>query len=125
MKINIYYHIAQLGDWKRVSTEQVESLMCSGLYDVADRIYVSMLGSEKIVLPDKYMMLYTNTDINLAELPILNILHKQSKYEDFRILYIHTKGVSWQEQNKNHDAMTAWRKYMEYFMINQWPECIS
>lgn len=126
MKNNyIYYHICQLGDWKKVIKEQIEYVQSSGLYENVKNIFVSNLGNEEVFLPEKYQVIYSSKKIEEAELPILEKLHNHSQIEDFNVLYFHTKGVSWNEQGKNHACVNAWRKFMEYFVIGKWETCIE
>lgn len=44
---------------------------------------------------------------------------RESK-ENEQIFYFHTKGIS-----KKTEAETAWREYMEYFLIDKWDECTA
>lgn len=121
----IYYHIAQMGEWREVVADQLNFITTTGLYDAVDGIFVGMLGNETIELPEKCQFIYRSNDLNEAELPTLNKLHEHSNREDFNVLYLHTKGVSWQSQGKNRDCLIAWRKYMEYFCVERWNECIA
>lgn len=130
MKTYIYYHIAQMGDWHHVVAQQLYLLQRSGLYDFVANVFVGLVGPggiEKVTveLSDKAVFACVDKNLTKAELPTLDILHKHAQSEDFNVLYMHTKGVSWQEQGKSHESMTAWRKYMEHFCIGQWPECLA
>lgn len=125
-KVYVYYHVAQMGDWRDVVNQQLDLLQSSGLYDFMDQGYVTILGPDKF--PDfrgKFALVHHSENLAEAELPTLDDLHKRAQREDFSVLYMHTKGVSWREQGKSHEAMMAWRKYMEYFCIVQWPECLA
>jgi hypothetical protein len=125
--IFIYYHVAQMGNWQEVVEDQLRELRESGLYDAASKIHVGILGTEKIdlLLTPKSEILFHLPDISDAELPTLEALHRNSMQNDFQVLYMHTKGVSYQKQNYNKEAMTAWRKYLEYFCIDRWRECVD
>lgn len=124
MNTILYYHICQLGDWQRVAREQLQAMLESGLYDAIDRVYVGVLGPSVLVLPEKCEIIYTSADIAEAELPTLDHLHQRAMQQDFNVLYLHTKGVSSGLQGKNPQAQQAWRKYMEYFVVGQWRECL-
>ena len=125
--IVVYYHVAQMGNWREVVEDQLRELRDSGLQEAASKIYVGMLGTEEANLPldPKAEMLFHRPDLSEAEIPTLEALHRESMQGDFRVLYMHTKGVSYLKQNYNREAMTAWRKYLEYFCIGKWRECVG
>lgn len=125
--IFIYYHVAQMGNWQEVVEDQLKELRDSGLQEAASRIYIGMLGTEKtsFSLSPKTEVLFHRPDLSEAEIPTLEALHEKSMQNDFRVLYMHTKGVSYLKQNYNLKAMTAWRKYLEYFCIGKWRECVK
>ena len=146
--ILVYYHIAQMGDWKEIVSEQTERLKESGLYDAASKICVGTVGSQKTIenLPPKFEIVAHNRILGYGEIPTLEALRQhalkvarsagesgecgspavpEGGKDNFTVLYMHTKGVSWQEQGYNREAMTAWRKYLEHFCINKWRECSS
>ena len=125
--ILIYYHIAQMGDWKEVVSEQTERLKGSGLYDAASKICIGTVGRQKTIedLPPKFEIVIHNRILGYGEIHTLEALRQHALKEEFTVLYLHTKGVSWQEQGYSHEAMTAWRKYLEHFCIDRWRECSS
>ena len=47
-------------------------------------------------------------------------LQEDSQSDDFYSLYIHSKGVGTRTVGNHY-----WRKYMEYFCIEKWQECVS
>ena len=125
--ILVYYHIAEMGDWKEVVSEQTERLKESGLYDAASKICVGTVGPQKTIegLPPKFEIVTHNRILGYGEIPTLEALRQHTLKDSFIVLYMHTKGVSWQEQGYNHEAMIAWRRYLEHFCISRWRECFS
>lgn len=124
-KIYVYYHVAQMGNWNEVLSEQIAKLQESGLYNEAAGIHVGIVGTQKMTadLPPKFKILFHNPCLKLGEIPTLEALRQHALEDDFIVLYMHTKGVSWQEQNYSKEGMTAWRRYLEHFCIKQWKEC--
>jgi len=125
--IYVYYHIAQMGNWKEVVVEQTTRLRKSGLYNETSKILTGVVGTQEPIrnLPEKFKILFHNPDLIPGEIPTLEALRQHALKENFLVLYIHTKGVSWKDHKKayNKEAMTAWRKYLEYFCIDKWREC--
>jgi hypothetical protein len=121
----VYYHLAQIGNWVEVVHDQVKSLQDSGLYGFADKIFFGTLGENRVSLPDKFEMLFHNPDIRLYEIPTLNALREHALKEDFNVLYMHAKGVAFEEKGNTIEIVTYWRKYLEYFCIGKWAECLQ
>jgi hypothetical protein len=91
-------------------------------------MYVGVVGREGRIssyLPNNFEILFHNPILAYGEVPTLAALHQQSLKDDFWVLYLHTKGVSYQEQGYDKAGMTAWRHYLEHFCINKWQECVS
>jgi hypothetical protein len=121
----VYYHIAQIGNWVEVVCDQVKALQDSGLYGFADKILFGTLGSFPIDLPSKFEMLFHHPDVQLYEFPTLNALREHALREDFNVLYMHTKGVAFEEKGNTVAIVTYWRKYLEHFCIGKWVECLQ
>lgn len=125
--IYVYYHIAQMGNWKEVISEQITKLGESGLQDEAIAIRVGVVGTQelKLDLPEKFEILFHKSDLKMGEIPTMEALHQHASTEDFLVLYMHTKGVSYQEQDHKRENMAAWRRYLEHFCIGRWRECVT
>ena len=121
----VYYHIAQIGNWVEVVYDQVKALQDSGLYGFADKLLFGTLGDFPIDLPSKFENLFHHSDVRLYEFPILNALREHALREDFNVLYMHTKGVAYLEKGNTKEIVTYWRKYLEYFCIGKWKECLE
>lgn len=125
--IYVYYHVAQMGNWEEVMADQTAKLRESGLYDETSRIYVGVVGTQGPIvnLPEKFEILFHDPHLGHGENPTLEALHQHALKEDFMVLYMHTKGVSYQKRNYNKENMTAWRNYLEHFCIKRWRECAA
>lgn len=124
--VHIYYHVAQMGDWKEVVSEQLRGLRESKLYNEAAEIRVGVVGAQKMTnLPNKCNVMFHIPILQVGEVPTLEALHQRSLKEDFAVLYLHTKGVSWREQGYDRKAMEAWRRYLEHFCVRGWRKCAA
>ena len=116
--------ICNLDDYKGydIFLDQYNYIKQSGLYDKLDYIFVTMLGNYKKLPCDyKLKLIYYSQNSNEWEFPN----YKRIKFfsdnvdDNIKILEIHTKGVL----NKPHSY--EWRKYLEYFLIEQHQLCIE
>lgn len=121
-KIAIFYHIAQIGDWRRIFEEQIIALQQSGLYAAADYIHFGINGDESMpYVFGKVNRIVRNPNKDL-EADTLNDMWKFCKANpDYKVMYIHTKGVT-HNQSQN---IELWRKYLEYFVVGQWKRSVS
>lgn len=120
-KIAVFYHVFKTRNWREIYTEQVNLLHESGLYDAADELFVNFIGPERQdqPVPPKFNVLSGGATAR-NECETLN--HLREYKAEAKILYFHTKGVSRSDHRENiHD----WRKYMEYFNIEQWQQCVE
>lgn len=114
-----------LNCWRRVVFEQLQLLIYSGLYNKTDVINISCVGSEEqkqyleklISNHDKFKIIYYNSNISVAEVPILQLMqnHCYKNPDEFLIWYMHTKGVI--------SGTEGWRLGMERFVIHQHEHC--
>lgn len=60
------------------------------------------------------------------ELSTLNELKKfcDESTDDFNVLYLHHKGAS-RLRTRKHVHITDWRKYMTYFNVELWKDCVA
>jgi hypothetical protein len=104
-RIAIFYHCAEMNNWKEIDAEIMEVLKTSGLLDRAD-IFVKN----------------NCKDIGLYEFPTLELLDQFCVYhQDYYVLYIMNKGVSRPTSNQSSD----WRKCMLYWNVERWKECVA
>lgn len=122
-KIAIFYHVGQFGQWERLYQEQVHSLCVSGLYNACDFIYVGINGNNELpsILPKMQTVVNNNHVLESDTLKAMWDFANQNP--DYRLLYIHTKGTTHENQFKYN--VDAWRLYLEYFVIHCWYDCIT
>jgi hypothetical protein len=91
----------------------VTKIRCGILYTAKD---LTLFKDPKIEI------IYKSHDLNLYETPTINSLYAHAGKEDFKVLYLHSKGVKHMGMNPN---VTDWVKYMSYFNIFKNEECLK
>lgn len=143
MKITGFLHVAQIGDWKKILAEQLSLVNRCGLADRCHRIFLGILGGEKIKLHSPFEVMYQRTDLSLYEYETLRMLREYSKTDEGLLWYAHTKGASktQHEWDKNQDYYKTrwgieslevlvrhereWRYYMQHFVFKKHTQCIE
>jgi len=118
----LFYHINYTNNnIINIINDQISLLRSTKLYDFVDKIYYSIVGNNNINInfPNKFELIYKNSNIKHSDLPMINFIHKQSKRKKFNCLYVHTMGNNLSENN------SIWRKYIEYYNINLWEKNIQ
>lgn len=142
MKIAIFYHLFQTGNWEKIFYEQYIRIQKSGLLDNADYFSVSINGDlplPLVILKDHNLIRNKNKESEYETL--LELYNFSQNNPDYYILYFNSLGVSWDtEENKDKliptpygdmrrkdigKNKTAWRKYLEYYNIDRWEDCIK
>jgi hypothetical protein len=124
---NIFWHICQLNNWKKIVEDQYFSIVNSGLINAVEKIFVNFTGNtenEIMFLKDiehKIEIINFTTKYNDYERPCLHKMLEWSQTNKSNILYIHTKGVS---RPKNHHVW-LWRKMLEKKLVFQYEDCIK
>jgi len=114
-----------LNGWRDIVREQLRVLKTSGLYDECDGIYIGALGEgirelEQMVADyDKITIVRYSSNVKNYEFWTLKIAWYYSQSENFYGVYIHTKGVSFQD----HPGGKYWRDYMMHYNVREWMEC--
>lgn len=125
-KLAVFYHVFQHGNWREIYTSQLEKLQNSGLYDAADHIHIGVNGHN--LLP-KYLPKITSIQYNkhrhLESDTLLELFKFCHLYPDYKVLYLHTKGVTWHDDLEVKVNVDAWREYLEYFNIEHWRKSVN
>lgn len=119
-----FQHICLIKNGKEIFEDQLKTLQESGLYDVTTKIFCSVIGDyEGYIFPEKYEVVFQSTDASLYEGPILTYMYEHANTLVGKYWYIHTKGVN--HYGINDVNVRDWRKYMEYFIIEKWKDCVK
>lgn len=126
-KINAYIHIAAMGNFMPVTNTILNEIKKSGLYEIADKIYLVINGNKDLVdqsiYDPKYTVLSDNRDVSKCEFPTLDVIWEdcQKSQEDFLVLYVHTKGVT----RTNFPPVQDWIKYLVHFNVSSWQDRVK
>lgn len=131
-KIVIFYHLAQMNDWKNIYQEQMQSLVTSGLYDACDFIHIGINGNEPLPFTlDKIKIKY-NLESILEAYTLRDLWNFCNENKDYKVLYFHAKGVSWSTEspmcskiNNFLFNVNSWRLNLEFFNIHKWKENVN
>lgn len=138
------YHIFCDANWKEMVREQMQHLADSGLLEASNRLYISCIArnDEDIMELEDILRQYSKDKIEFVskttnpqrfEFPALDYMYEKSQHEDFLFYYFHTKGITYQtplnQEDKEFkgfvDKIVAWRRMMEYFLMNQWKVAVN
>lgn len=123
-KIIVFVHVATIGNYQEVVNEIFESLTKTNLINTADSINVCVVGDGELNIPTNWNLKINQTsDINIGEFYTLKQMETYCKntMTNDKILYIHTKGVTW----PNNECINDWRKYMLYFNVEQHEQAVN
>lgn len=131
MKIKIFSHCVDFGCGQEITQSQVKLLEDTGLYDAADEVFMFLHYNpnnynwlrqhwkDKKVYFNQYDQSWqpwyeATTGYYLQE-------HVHTTEEDFYVCHITHKGCS----HPNPGNHQNWRKYMEYWNIERWQDCVA
>ena len=103
----------------------INYLKNSDLYNHLDKIYINNIGMEinNINNDDKFEIINYSNNSYLYEIPTLNkIVDFSIINENCNILYIHNKGISYED---NYHQINDWINMMLYFLIDKYNNCIE
>jgi hypothetical protein len=125
-KVEVFYHIAAMGNWREVVAEHFALLGEVGL----DSVQVSYLGEMEGL--DHVMRSAADADVNatiarldqrltLYETPALKMIEGWARTNEGSVLYFHTKGVS----AANDPYKRRWRHLMDREVIGNWRDNVQ
>lgn len=140
-KIAIFYHLLQIGDWRRIFNEQMFRLKESGLLNSTNYIHIGINGDDYTQIDFQPNSIKRNKDKE-SEYETLKCLHDFCcNNSDYNVLYFNSLGVTWsiKELDGNYiptelgpilykhigENKNSWRKYLEYFNIDNWETCVT
>jgi hypothetical protein len=123
--IYVYLHICTKNNWLDVVTNIINQIKLSGLYLHISKIKCFILGNltsiPSILIDEKIIIVSQNTNCRLYERFTLNQLYDDCCKEDFRVLYIHSKGIT-----KTHIPFVKdWVEYLLYFNLFKFKKIIE
>ncbi len=110
----------------KVLDELYTEIKESGLLNELDYLVVNNIGidlDKNHFNDSKVKIINHSTETNLFEIPtIMKILQFSKTHPNCKLLYLHTKGIS---HSADSAPVTEWRKYLSYFMVSKYQECLS
>jgi len=101
-------------------------LYTSDLLDLLDIVVVNNIGipldATKYVSDKKIKFIQCSDNSGLFERPTLQLMHAFSKRrtnEGVKMLYLHTKGISYAPNTPIHNNIQAWIVYMLHFLLDK------
>lgn len=107
----------------------INYLKDSGLYDLLDKLIINNNGipfDKKFPFDDKMILINYSNKIDLFETPTLKLLyfHAINNPND-KILYLHTKGVSYDRNHPWYQGAKDWTHFMLYCNVHHHKSCIE
>lgn len=129
MKNHCYIHACNKTIGLQILKEMIDYLKVSELYSQLNTINICLVGhTHQTIIENlknydcKINLCFYNPNPKLFEYPCLNCLWKRCQTEpDCNILYMHTKGANTPYFEAEHE----WRKYMQYYLVNNYKICLS
>lgn len=137
----IAYHAYMFGDhYIDMMTEQFRLLIHSGLYNACNKLYIG-IATDPNMQPKhgvewaKRFYNFTTSGNTKSENKVEIVIYQNNNelrptlwwIRDYArdhpgeyIMFFHTKGIT-----HNDQPNTDWRRYMEYFVIEQWQDCVQ
>lgn len=125
MNTYVYIHICCKNNWSEVVEKLLSDIKESGLYDKVTKIRCMLLVEYidlTILLDPKIEIIGFSPDYSLYEQATINKIYQDSLKEDFKVLYLHSKGIKF---NGNNPCVIDWIKYMSYFNIYKHEDCLK
>ena len=130
----IFYHVTAQGQYRSVLLQQMSSILLSGLYSRVDAIYAFVLGpsmedverASGMVLEfgRKVQVLKTSTNTTKMERFTLESIRQYVTAGD-RLLYMHSKGISYEPSSDLGMNTYWWTLLMEYHLLQGHARCIA
>lgn len=126
MKNIIYLHITTINNYQQITDEIINSIIDSDLINNIEQLSVVILGVKPVILPnhEKIKIIFKSPNLDLYEFATLNKLKEFSinTNENYNILYLHLKGLT---SNNTNECINDWRRYMIWFNIYKWKDCLE
>ena len=119
-----------LGSYRAITTELIERIMASRLYEASESIDIALLGGaadravvEELVRPhDRFRIAYTSDHLDDYEFPALGVLQDACRDWTGFAYYLHSKGVSRHPADQHG---RYWRQLMLDRIVDGHAECIA
>lgn len=129
-KIACFIHSTSMELWKdEMLTFLLEKIKNSGLHDKLDFVFVNNIGTpinENKYQDPKIIIENFSDQLNLFENFTIRSIHQFAKlHPDYKILYMHTKGITYQKDHQFVEGIISWINYMMYVLVEKHEECLQ
>ena len=123
--VQVFYHLACMGNWKQVLEEQLLQLKRHGF----SNLFMTVLGTDQDLLTVydqcKELAVAVKKIVHAPELthfekPALVAIEQYARHNTGYVLYLHSKGVS----NPADETKIKWRRLMMKELVENWEFCV-
>ena len=122
--IKAFLHIATMGEYQKIFDELISSVFESKLINNIDELNICLTGDGELIFgqTSPNIKIHRVGKIDEFEFPTLQLIENEINKTDsnIKILYFNGLGVT-----GNNLFKQSWRKYLTYFNIYQFMECIK
>ena len=124
-QVKVFYHLACMGDWRPVFSEQMRQLAGNGFRE----INLTLLGTPGDIRAAEALCAELNINARLIfrapelthfEMPALLAVEEYARQNNGHVLYLHSKGVS----NPADPVKAKWRHLMMRELVENWESCV-
>jgi hypothetical protein len=130
MKLKVFSHLVDLPGGYEIAVEQVDLLIKSGLFHNAEIYFHCNYNQYNFnwlthELRECSNVHFLNFNAQPEEFETPTLMHIKDVCDNtdevFYALYMHQKGIRHPDASSVH----AWRRYMQYFNIEKWRDCVE
>jgi hypothetical protein len=126
-RIYVFIHITTNGHWRSVLKKILKTIRKNkSFYNIISKIKLVILGEynrdDDVFKDPKIEIIFNSLDLSIYERATLYQMHELSQKEKFLALYMHTKGIRHDPENKK---ITDWVNYLLHFCVNESFQCIK
>ena len=113
-----------------VLDDMIAKIETSELFSRLDYIIINNIGiklnKRKYAYNKKIKIVNHDLNTQLFEIDTLKLIHKFSElFSDINVLYMHTKGISYQKDTPLFKNVKDWKDTMMYFLIDKFENCLQ
>lgn len=125
-EVNVFYHLACMGNWQTVLHEQTQQLGKAGFQELA----LSVLGTAEEQRTAERMLqdgglqprlIFGDPELSNFERPTIMAIEHYARSHEGYVLYLHSKGVSAPQD----DTKAKWRRLMMQELVVKSEQCIA
>ena len=125
-QVQLFYHLACMGNWREVFEEQMRQLQQNGF----DRINLTVLCTDEEMqvvnsifdtLDVRPNIIYHGRELTCFETPAMRAIEEYARQHEGYVLYLHSKGVS----NPQDETKSKWRSLMMRELVENWEYCVQ